>query len=273
MQNILVPTDFSDCALNAAKAAISIAAKLKANIHFLHILPDPEGPIHPIHPDIAHLPSSGKGYAQNQLNQLVAKAIHEGLQAFPLLVLDKGNEKIEHYIQPLNIDLIVMGSHGATGIRELVIGSNTQRVVRHARVPVLVIKHAIASPISFKNIIFSSTFQEDVTAAFDVVIGFARLWKSTVHIFFLNFKDKMTDQKTIDKIVENLTKPYPEIQFTSNSAETNDEEFAIRQLAEQIDADMITLTTQDKTGFLLPHKVAEDLVNHEEIPVLAIGGV
>lgn len=272
MKNILVPTDFSDCALNAARAAISIAAKMKADIHFLHILPDPEGSTHMVHPKIAHLPVSGIHYAQNQLNLLVAKATHVGVQAFPMLVLDKGNESIEKYIQPLKIDLIVMGSHGASGIRELVIGSNTQRVVRHAAVPVLVIKHPIFGAFKFDNIIFASTFQEDVTAAFDVIVNFAKLWKSTIHIFFVNFKDKLVNQETMEHMVQKLTMPYPEIQCTSNSAETNDEEWAIHELAEQLDADLISLTTHEKTGFILKHKVAEDLVNHEEVPVLAIGG-
>ena len=49
------------------------------------------------------------------------------------------NEQIERYIKPLNIDFVVMGSHGATGIRELVIGNNTQRIVRKSSIPVLVI--------------------------------------------------------------------------------------------------------------------------------------
>jgi nucleotide-binding universal stress UspA family protein len=270
MKTILVPTDFSDCAQTAAKAALSIAAKFNASIYFLHIMPNSD--------DAAHVPTikkkltqnSHKGHVQSELNLLVETAEQLGLTATPLLAFDKGGERIENYIKPLKIDLIVMGSHGATGIRELVIGSNTQRVVRHSSVPVLVIKNLINDPFKVENILFASTFEETATSGFDFVAQFARAWRATLHILFINFIDKVANQDTIDRLMRDLTNPYPDILFTHNSAETNDEEFGIHQLAEKIGADMIAITPYDKTGFVITHSVAEDLVNHEEVPVLVI---
>lgn len=272
MKNILVPTDFSDCAQNAAKAAVLIAARLKAEIHFLHIMASPP---------VARVPHEKKStaknleesHARNGLNLLVAMATQAGLKATPLLVFDRGNEKIENYINPFKIDLIVMGSHGATGIRELVIGSNTQRLVRHSPVPVLVVKNMIAGSFKMESIVFASTFKEDIAPALDQVVNFARLFKATVHMLFINFIDKLTDQKSIEAIVQKLTRSYPDVSFTSNTAEANDEEWGIHQFVEMIDADLIALTTGDKTGFLVKHSVAEDLVNHEKIPVLVIGRI
>jgi nucleotide-binding universal stress UspA family protein len=270
MKNILVPTDFSDCALRAAQAAMSIAAKFSANIHFLHIMPDPDGTVHVPHLRKGLTQHPHKGYAQSELALLVEKARQLGLTATPVLVFDKGNERIENYIKPLEIDLIVMGSHGATGIRELVLGSNTQRVVRKSLVPVLVIKNWINDPFKVENILFASTFIEDTTNAFEFVAQLARIWKATLHILFINFIDKVADQSTIDQLMRDLTQPYPDISFTNNSVIANDEEFGIHQVAEKIGADMIALTTHDKTGFFLSHSVVEDLVNHEEISILAI---
>lgn len=272
MKNILVPTDFSDCAQNAARAAVSIAARLKAEIHFLHIMASPT---------VAHVPhakndlvkNSEEAHAHNGLNQVVAMATQAGVKATPLLVFDRGSEKIENYISPLKIDLIVMGSHGARGIRELVVGSNTQRLVRHSSVQVLVVKNRISEPIKMESIVFASTFKEDITPALDQVVNFARLFKATVHMLFINFIDKLTDQKSIEAIIQKLTRSYPDVPFTSNTAEANDEEWGIHQFVEMIDADLVALTRGDKTGFLVRHSVAEDLVNHEKIPVLVIGTV
>lgn len=271
MKNILVPTDFSECAQNATTVALQIASQVKASIHFLHIMPSPDESLHV--PNIAKVKGNNvqKGHAQDKLNALVVAASKAGVMATPLLVFDKGNEQIEQYIKPLNIDFVVMGSHGATGIRELVIGSNTQRVVRKSSVPVLVIKNLPTKSFSVKGIVFATTLQGNVLDAFDMVAGLARLWKATVHILVINFIERPGDQALIDKVVKELTLPYPDVSTTQSSIEVNDEEWGIHQFLEKTDAEMIAITKYDKTGFILSHSVAEDLVNHEDVPVLVIG--
>jgi nucleotide-binding universal stress UspA family protein len=271
MKNILVPTDFSECAQNATIVALQIASQVKASIHFLHIMPSPDESVHV--PNITKLKGNNvqKGHAQDKLNALVAAASKVGVMATPLLVLDKGNEQIETYIKPLDIDFVVMGSHGATGIRELVIGSNTQRVVRHATVPVLVIKNLPTKSLSVKGIVFATTLQDNVLDAFDSVAALAKLWKAKVHILVINFMENPGDQALINKVVKELTQPYPDLSTTQSSIEVNDEEWGIHQFLEKTDAEMIAITKYDKTGFILSHSVAEDLVNHEDVPVLVIG--
>jgi nucleotide-binding universal stress UspA family protein len=270
MKNLLVPTDFSDCAQNASYLAMQLAIRSGARIHFLHIMPAIDGP----HVPMASKPTvinPKKGWAQNELNKLVMEAMRMGIDAKPILAFDKAGERIENYISPLMIDLIVMGSHGATGIREFVIGSNTQRVVRNATVPVLVIKKPVSDSFVVKNILFASTFEENLPSVFNLVASFTKLWDATLHILFINFRDKVTTQPSMDGIVKGLLAPYPDIKFTTNSIETNDEEWGIHEMVERIGADMIALTTHDKEGFLISHSVAENLVNHEEVPVLVIG--
>jgi nucleotide-binding universal stress UspA family protein len=215
MKKILVPTDFSACSQNAVDVALETALRAKAGIHFLHILPAEDEHPHVSGPKAAAVHSTAKGKAQDELNKLVAKANGLGLSATPLLAFDKGNERIENYIAPLNIDLIVMGSHGATGIRELVIGSTTQRVVRHSTVPVFVIKNKIEDPFKIEQIIYASTFAADTIHDFDQVARFAQFWNATIDILFINFKDKEIDRATIDRIAKELTLPYPGTNYTA----------------------------------------------------------
>jgi nucleotide-binding universal stress UspA family protein len=273
MKKILVPTDFSECANYAAQVAMSIAARTKASIHFLHIMPNPNEDFHVPHGPGVSIRSAQKIEARNALNELCSKAAHTGLEASQLLVFDKGNERIENYVDPLHIDLIIMGSHGASGIRELVIGSNTQRVVRHASVPVLVVKGTGTSAFSIKNMLYASTFQGDDQHALMLVTSFANLWKATVNILLISIREGGVNEVDQDKIVNQLKEKYPTINFTSNKIEVNDEEWGIHQFARLIDADMIILNTEEPRGFMFHRNIAEELVNHEQKPVLVINKV
>lgn len=270
MKKILVPTDFSDCAKKASAVAMEIATKLRAEIHFLHIMPYSEKHGHVPNILQSSYHDARKGFAQNELNTLVTQASRKNIISTPLLVLDNGNEKIENYIDPLNIDLIVMGSHGATGIRELVIGSNTQKIVRHSPVPVLVIKHLDKIPFKIENILFAFTDARIAREALPMVIDFVKIWNATLHLLFVNFKDRTIDDHAIKLLAQDLTKPYPDVEYTSNSIETNDEDWGIQQFADKIGADMLAVTTHDKAGFFVTSSVAENLVNHETVPVLVL---
>jgi nucleotide-binding universal stress UspA family protein len=166
---------------------------------------------------------------------------------------------------------VIGGWETKKNLRELVIGSNTQRVVRKSSVPVLVIKNLPTKSFSVKGIVFATTLQGNVLGAFDIVAGLARLWKATVHILVVNFIERPGDQALIDKVVKELTLPYPDVSTTQSSIEVNDEEWGIHQFLEKTGADMMAITKYSKTGFILSHSVAEDLVNHEEVPILVLG--
>jgi hypothetical protein len=72
-------------------------------------------------------------------------------------------------------------------------------------------------------------------------------------------------------VVKELTLPYPDLSTTQNNIEVNDEEWGIHQFLEKTGADMMAITKYNKTGFILSHSVAEDLVKHEEVPILVLG--
>jgi len=272
MKKILVPTDFSACAENAISVAIEIAKRAGAQIVFQHLFPDNSGSMHTLKPEAQAVQHKSQnealGHAKAKLDELVIRAEHVGLAATPLLVMNKGIDKIENYIEPLGIDLVVMGSHGATGIRELILGTNTQRVVRHATAPIVVVKNK-PDKIEFSSILFASTFHEDPALVLQTPVKLASLWNGTVHLLYVGLeKDKQTKAEVQEKM-NVLRIQFPTATFTQNFITTNDPEWGIKHTAKDIGPDMIALTTEIKTGaFIFSHSLAENLVNHESLPVL-----
>jgi nucleotide-binding universal stress UspA family protein len=270
MKKILVPTDFSACAESAFSVALEIARNAGAELIVQHLYDDKYGSKHVLTKSEKPETDPALGPVKAALDELVTRAEHIGVNARPLLVMNKGIDKIENYIEPLGIDLVVMGSHGATGIRELVVGSQTERVVRHASAPVLVIKHKPEN-IKFEKIVFASTFHEDPAKAVAEVLKLAALWKGVVHLLYVGLEKDKQAKAEIDEKINALEAQFPSATFTRNFITTNDPEWGIKHASKDIAPDAIALTTQVKTGtFIFSHSLAESLVNHETLPVLVI---
>lgn len=273
MKKILIPTDFSLCAQAATEVAIEIAQVFKAHAYFLHIIPDSLTTHHvpsERQNKMEHDPEAGK--AQAKLNDLVQQAERKGVAATPVLVLSKVNDHIEDYVKPYEIDWIVMGSHGVTGIREMVLGSHTERVVKHAAVPVLVIKKR-PKIIRFRNIVFASTFeQEDLYDAMGDCLDFAKPYEAQVHLLYLNFTNRLVQEATAREKMKRLADLFPLYSFTANIIETNDAEWGIDEFVREAGGDLIAILPHDTEGAIrmMARRIALSLVNHESIPVLVL---
>ena len=218
MKKILIPTDFSPCAENAFVVALEIARKAGTGLIVQHLFDDKSGSKHVLVNKMgeAEQPDAALTYAKAELDALVRRANQAGVQAKPLLVMNKGVDKIENYIEPLGIDFVVMGSHGATGIRELVIGSNTQRVVKHSTAPVLVIKDK-PEAINFSKVLFASTFHEDPGKAINLVLKLSNLWNGTIHLLYAGLgKDDQTKAE-VDEKMNVLERQFPKPRLPETS--------------------------------------------------------
>jgi nucleotide-binding universal stress UspA family protein len=272
MKKILVPTDYSDCANNAIDVAKEIANKSGAELYLLHL--------EEVVPEVAHVAHHAAmednqhhiiGHARFQLQQLVDIAVKEGCKAKSVFVPNEGKEAIEDYIKPYEIDFMVMGSHGARGIREAFIGSKTQKVIKNSTVPVLVIKKQVTN-FSPKKILFASTFREDATQSLKQVADFAKLWNADLNLVFLNLLSHLIEPNEAKRIMSKQMEFDPGVPYTLNINDTNDEEWGISKFARLLNADVIAVVYDKHTGFnrLFSSSVAEKLINHEEIPVLVM---
>lgn len=272
MKNILVPTDFSDCGKAAEDIGLDIAKEANAEIHFLHLIATPVDWVKlPLEKEKLYPETKAQiGDAKNELVKLKKKAAKMGVKAQDFLVFDKGSEEIYQHIKHHKHDFIVMGSHGANGIKEI-IGSNTQKVVRNSPVPVLVVKNKVEN-FEMKNLVFASTFQEDVHKPFYQIMEFADLMKAQIHLLNVNvpFHFKETDEAEAD--MQAFLKKCPKGTCSTNIYNALDEERGIIKFAKTINADVIAMTTHGKTGFMkmISPSITESLANHSDVPVLSV---
>lgn len=272
MKNILIPTDFSNCARAAEDIGLDIAKKSNSEIHFLHLLNTPV--------DWAKLPLKKEelypdtkeqiGYAKNELNKLVRRAEKMGLKVQEFLVYDKGNEEIYQHTTHHQHDFIIMGSHGINGFKEIV-GSNAQKVVRNSNVPVMVIKEK-PKKFDIQNIVFASTFKENVDPSFHKVVEFADLMKAQIHLLNVNlpYNFKETDEAESD--MQAFLEKCPRGTCKTHIYNALNEERGIQKFAERINADLIAMTTHGKSGFLrlMAPSITESIINHSKKPVLSV---
>jgi nucleotide-binding universal stress UspA family protein len=145
-KTILVPHDFSSSANHAAALARDEAKLHGASIVLLHVI-DLPGQLKPetvIVPDATGAPINIKDYAVRQaeehLADISARLGKDGVAATTFIRLGKPEEEIIEFAKQNSVDLIVMGTHGRTGLEHMLVGSVAERVVRGSTVPVLTIR-------------------------------------------------------------------------------------------------------------------------------------
>ena len=141
IKNILLTTDFSKFSLSAADHALSLAKQYNAKIHFLYVL-EKTPPILAIRSlDLSEerIRASIETDAKQQLNEALEKITKDGIEIIPALRKGLDYEEINKYCRENNIDVIVIATHGRTGILQTLIGSVAEKVIRYSKCPVLVV--------------------------------------------------------------------------------------------------------------------------------------
>lgn len=138
IERILLPTDFSECSERARLYACELAKRFGSEIHLFHVvpptvLPGYAGPV----PETFANPEDA---ARETLDQWYIPAFSEAKGVVRAISLGTPFVEIVRYARNQNIDLIVMGTHGRSGVAHALIGSVTERVVRKAPCPVLTVR-------------------------------------------------------------------------------------------------------------------------------------
>jgi nucleotide-binding universal stress UspA family protein len=204
-----------------------------------------------------------KKNAETQFNKIMAKYKPEGVKVIFTVQFGAVSRMIQDYIKKESIDLVLMGSHGATGAREFFIGSNAEKMVRNSPVPVLVMKDYFKGPI--KNIVFPNTLetenQEDLTMKVKALQNF---FKAHLHIVWINTPLNFTSDQVTNERLEAFAKRFMLKDYTISIFNQTDEERGIVEFSNSIKGDLIAMGTHGRRGIshLINGSLAEDVVNH-----------
>ena len=175
MKKIIVPVDFSEHSNYALQAAAILAKKYDAEILALHMLEISETILTKGETALQDETVFFIKLAEKKFNEFLEQDFLEGISVTPIVKHFKVFSEVNDVAKEQNADIIVMGSHGSSGIKEIFVGSNTEKVVRHADIPVLVVKNQPAT-LSFDNVVFASDFTEkSVTPLLKATQVFKRL--------------------------------------------------------------------------------------------------
>jgi nucleotide-binding universal stress UspA family protein len=271
MKKILVPTDFSEHAEYALRAAAQIAKKVNAEIFLLHMLELPSQMS-----DMATQGAEGPEIifaikkVREQFELAKEKPYLEGILVTEAVQFAKAFEGIIESSKKNAIDLIVMGSHGVSGFEEMFVGSNTEKVVRTSEIPVLVVKSDVQIA-SLKKLVFASDFSSEIEDAFPKALNFADMLGVELHMLMVNTPNNFKTTAASEALMADFASRYGLVNQVSLHT-YNDEnlEAGILNFTDKINADLIGICTHGRTG--LSHffngSLSEDVVNHSKKAVV-----
>lgn len=270
MKRILVPTDFSKHAEYALRVAAQIARENNSEIILLHMLELPHQGTDALGsgsdiPEIMFF----KNKAISNLEDLMDVDYLKGINVSEIIQFEKTFEGILGVSKKNNVDFIVMGSHGASGFQEMMIGSNTEKVVRFAEVPVLVIKNETAS-FKAKNLVFASDFSQEIKKPFRQLLDFARGFDAHLKLVMVNTPNTFKPTAVAEKMMQDFISEFDYPNYSMHIYNDVNVEKGILNFANSVDADLIGMCTHGRTGFahFFNGSISEDLVNHAVRPVI-----
>lgn len=268
MKKILVPCDFSTPSINALRFALDIARASDGEVQLLYVIELPimyDSIVMPVLYFEEAFFKDMKAATEARFRKLSAKFKLDGVKLSFQVQFGGTTIGILDYVKKKGIDLIVMGSHGASGLKEVVIGSNTEKIVRTSPVPVLVIKDFYKGPV--KSIVFPVSFstrdQEALTMKVKVLQSF---FKAHLHLVWINTPADFVNDTITRNQLEAFAIKYRLNNYSIDVFNHTSVEEGIMQYTQMIKGNMIALGTHGRKGLghLLLASVAEDIVNHSK---------
>ena len=165
MKKIIIPVDFSEHSEYALEAAAQLAKKFDSELYVLHML------------ELSNMMYSSSvndqfeevafylKLAEKKFDKFLDKPYLKGIKITPIVKHFKVFGEVNEVAATHQADLVVMGSHGSSGFKEFMIGSNAEKVIRNAEIPVLIVKEQLNS-VDFSKILFLTNFDKEMTNAF-----------------------------------------------------------------------------------------------------------
>lgn len=275
MKTILVPTDFSEHANHALDLAKQLALKHEMAIHLLHIVEQPGSQyITPViggaHDQmenvfVLRLIEKVKAKMQETANELA----QQGIKTTFKVKIGNPFKQIASQIKGENYHLIVMGTQGASGLDEVMVGSNTEKVIRHAPCPVVTLKEK-ADLEKIDDIVFAMSYFGQNGYLAEQLKEIQQLFMAKVHLVTINTPGNFLVERNVASSLNKFIEEHQIDNYTINIYSDITEEEGIVHFAEDQNANAIAMATHGRTGIshLLTGSLSEDIANHSMLPVI-----
>ncbi len=270
---ILVPTDFSPLARVALNFAVAMGKKLNAEIYLLHT----------VYLD-AHAHTMAAFKSERIIEAMIENArvdfirlledidaTHSGVPSITTHVIrnDYVEDSVEDFSQQHNIDYIILGTKGATGMKKVLMGSNAVSIIKRCRKPVITVPEN-ATFNEIKTLVYASDL-EDVNRELRILISFAEVFNSHIHLVHVDQKG-ILNEALISEMEQKLRGLCLYPQFTIKTFQNISVQHALEKYIASIDADMLAMFTH-KTGFfesLFGKSVTNEMAFHSTVPLLSV---
>ncbi len=275
IKRVLLPIDFSDVSLNALETAIAICKRQLATLTLINVVEN----------TYVLFPPEAGGIAGAILPELVKNA-NENLNALAKDIRKNHDVVVNHIVQSGNpadevcrwalhkeSSLVVMGTHGASGLREFFLGSNAYRVVKNSPCPVMTIP-GTNRWIEFKKILFPIRVVSNALDKYDVVRPIIRGNGSSLLIAGIVNTNDVERYSEMKALVDSVRNKIEDDDVICDSEVYYNQAVAkqVLEISSTVKPDLIvitaTLDTSLKDFFVGPY--TQDIVNHAKYPVLSI---
>lgn len=275
IEKILLPIDFSETSLIAIEHAAFTAQLYKADLVLLHVLENHWEKFNIVTPELRIEEPSGVLQAIEKRLENVAKDIRTKYGVKSICITTNGTifSEIISISKEQSIDLIIMGTHGTSGVVEFLVGSNTFKIASQSDCPVISIQ-AHAQKLGFKEIILPIDLSAHARQKVHQAIVIAKHFASNIHLVGLNDSDDASEMNKLelhlDKIEEFIKKN--EIPVERKMLKANNQAKTTMDYANEVNADLIIIMTdQDEnlSGRFMG-SYAQQIINHSKIPVMSV---
>ncbi len=271
MNTIVVPVDFSKYSEYALEVAANIAKRFKAKLILFHMIGVSGSVLAKSELEEQEEVKYYLKLAREKLATFLDQPYLKGVAIETIIQNLKDFTEVAAVAQERQADLIVMGSHGTSGLNPFFVGSNTEKVVRTSETPTLVIKSKRTN-FDTSTIVFANDLQPEYVLAYKKVEDFARLFNADLKSVYINtvgsgFRSDSQIQEDIARFVTALGKEVPVVIYNDYNIE-----LGIYNYAKSISANLVALPTHGRRG--LAHffmgSIGEKMANTATLPVLTI---
>jgi nucleotide-binding universal stress UspA family protein len=271
MKKILIPVDFSDLARHAFELGKQLQSELQAELHFVHIVTLPSHVL--LTPDGELFDDDEMDITQLQLEheqaerKLMAWIDNVQSNVVNKVLYGHVNETLLHYAQKIKADMVLMGTHGAFGMRELLNGSHAEYLAMHADMPILSLKGEAGKRI--EKMVLAADFTAILPTNISLLLALRSALQAQLYLLQIQKPGKRKREVEIQERMSAFAEAngLEDVAYAIFPAE--DLEEGIVRFAANNNIDLIAIGSMQRTGLnkLINGCISADLVNHVQKPI------